>query len=253
LQNILQERRVRLFGILNGIDNEATNPEANPYLERNYSIRSLNLRAHNKLALQKKFNLKEDPAVPIFAFVSRFSDQKGISLFIETLEPLLTHTDFQLIVLGTGDSKYMTFFSELEKKYPQVATHLSFDPILPHMIYAGADVVLIPSRFEPSGLTQMEAMRYGAIPLVRSTGGLADSVTDYSPGKQTGTGFVFNAFDQYAFFAAFIRALETYKYKEAWTRMQKRAMSRNFSWDESAKAYLRLFRKAIAFNQERKK
>ncbi len=252
LQNLLQERRVRLFGILNGIDNDANNPETNPYLDRNYSIKSLSDRVRNKIALQKKFNLKEDASVPIFAFVSRFSEQKGISLFTETLEPLLTHLDFQLIVLGTGDSKYMTFFSELEKKYPQVATHLSFDPILPHMIYAGADVVLIPSRFEPSGLTQMEAMRYGAIPLVRGTGGLADSVIDYSPGKQTGTGFVFKEYDEYAFLAAFVRAHETFKYKLAWREMQKRAMSQNFSWDESAKEYVRLFKKAIAFNQEKK-
>ena len=252
LENILQERRSRLFGILNGIDYIINDPETNPHVEFKYSIKNIKERQKNKAMLQKKFNLEEDPNVPIFGIVSRLVEQKGFELLLDTIKPLLDNYKFQLIVLGSGDSKYLSFFSELEKQYHQVATHLSYDGALPHMIYSGADVILIPSRFEPSGLTQMEAMRYGALPLVRKTGGLADSVEGYYPDSHGGNGFVFEKFDKFAFFGAFVRALETYHYKTIWAAIQKRAMSANFSWNKSAVEYVSLFKKAIAFNKESK-
>lgn len=252
LDTILQERRSRVFGILNGIDYESNNPEENPHVENKYSIRSIDERAKNKAFLQRKFNLEEDPNIPIFASIGRLSEQKGLDLIADTIEPLLNNYKFQLIVLGTGDSRFLSYFGDLEKKYDQVATHLSFDRVLPHIIYSGADVILVPSRFEPSGLTQMEAMRYGAIPLVRKTGGLADSVEKYSPVTKTGTGFVFEKYDKFAFFGAMVEAIETFKYKDEWRKMQKRAMSSNFSWSKSAKEYVDLFNKAINFNKESK-
>lgn len=252
LDTLLQERRSHLFGILNGIDYQINDPETNSYIDFHYSDKNIQNRKKNKAALQRKFNLEQNDDVPIFAIVSRLSAQKGFDLLIETIEPLLLNYKFQLIVLGTGESVYLSLFGELDKKYDEVATHLSFDSMLPHAIYAGADVILIPSRFEPSGLTQMEAMRYGALPLVRKTGGLADSVIEYDPIKQIGTGFVFEKYDKYAFFGAFVQALETYKYKEAWTNIQERAMAANFSWDKSAKEYVDLFKKAIAFNNQPK-
>ena len=175
-----------------------------------------------------------------------------MDLIADTIEPLLNNYKFQLIVLGTGDSRFLSYFGDLDKKYDQVATHLSFDRVLPHIIYSGADVILVPSRFEPSGLTQMEAMRYGAIPLVRKTGGLADSVEKYSPITKTGTGFVFEKYDKFAFFGSMVEAIETFKYKDEWKKMQKRAMSSNFSWTKSAKEYVDLFNKAINFNKESK-
>lgn len=252
LDAILQERRSRVFGILNGIDYVSNDPMNNPHVEHKYNVKSLDERAKNKAVLQRKFNLDENPNIPIFAIVSRLSGQKGLDLLIEMVEPLLNNFKFQLIILGTGESRFLSFFGELDKKYDQVATHLSFDRVLPHIIYAGADVIMIPSRFEPSGLTQMEAMRYGAIPLVRKTGGLADSVEQYCPGSKTGTGFVFEKYDKYAFFGTIIEAIETYKYKDNWRGIQKRAMLTNFSWSKSAKEYVELFKKAINLNKEPK-
>ncbi len=246
LDALLQERRSHLYGILNGISYERYNPETNPYIEFKYNAKSLNMRRKNKKILQQKFNLKERRDTFVVAVVSRLNEQKGFDLVMETIEPLLNNFDFQFVVLGSGESKYLSFFEELGKKYPQVATHLSYDEILPHVIYSGADMIIIPSRFEPSGLTQMEAMRYGLVPLVRKTGGLADSVEDYNPQEQTGTGFVFEKYDQHAFFGTFIRALETYKYPAIWQRIQKRAMLADFSWEKSTKDYVELFKRALS-------
>ncbi len=252
LNNILQERRARVFGILNGIDYTTNDPMTNPHVEHKYNVRSLKERQKNKLYLQRKFNLEENVDIPIFAIVSRLSGQKGLDLLADTIEPLLTNYKMQLIVLGTGESRYLSFFGDLDKKYEQVGTHLSFDRALPHTIYAGADVIMVPSRFEPSGLTQMEAMRYGALPLVRKTGGLADSVEQYCPINKTGTGFVFENYDKFAFFGAVVQAIETFKHKDNWLGIQKRAMAANFSWSKSAKEYVDLFNKAINFNKESK-
>lgn len=245
LDAILKERRSRLFGILNGINYDLYNPETNPYVEFHYGAKELGTKNKNKKILQQKFNLPEQKDVFLVSIVSRLSEQKGLDLVMETIEPLLLNFDFQFIILGSGDSRYMSFFDELGKKYPQVATHLSFDPILPHMIYAGSDSILIPSRFEPSGLTQMEAMRYGAIPIVRKIGGLADSVTEYLPEENEGTGFAFERYDPYALYGTFARAFETHKHPKIWREIQKRAMAANFSWEKSAKEYIKLFDRAL--------
>lgn len=245
LDTLLQERRSRLFGILNGINYDNYNPETNPYVEYKYNSKDLDERLKNKKILQQKFNLPEREDAFVIAIVSRLTEQKGLDLVIEVIEPLLNNFDFQFVVLGGGDSKYLSFFEGLDKKYKNVATHLSYDDILPHVIYAGADSILIPSRFEPSGLTQMEAMRYGAIPIVRRVGGLADSVEDVDLKNNVGTGFVFNAYDHYALFGAFVRAFETYHYPKVWSEIQKRAMSANFSWEKSAKEYIKLFERAL--------
>lgn len=246
LDGLLQEKRSHLFGILNGINYDNYCPESNPHIEYKYSSKTLSERAKNKEVLQQKFNLPKRKDVFVVAIVSRLSEQKGLDLVMETMENLLENFDFQLVVLGSGASKYHFYFEELAKKYSQVATHLSFDNILPHIIYSAADCVLIPSRFEPSGLTQMEAMRYGAVPLVRKIGGLADSVKDYDPKTETGTGFSFENYDKFAFFGALIRALETYKYPKIWSGIQKRAMAENFSWEKSAKEYVKLFERALS-------
>lgn len=252
LENILQERRSHLFGILNGINDDSYDPETDPHINYKYSAKNIKERAKNKEILREKFNLPKGENKFVLGMAGRLSKQKGLDLLMEAIEPMLDNFDFELIVVGQGDSKYMSFFSDLEKKYPNIKTHLSYDAILPRFIFAGADAVLIPSKFEPCGLTQMEAMRYGAVPIVRKTGGLADSVEDYDPVKQTGTGFVFEKFDKYALFGIMIRALETYKYPKFWEGIQKRAMSANFSWSASAKKYEEIFRKAIDFNLQSK-
>ena len=250
LDNLLQERRSHLFGILNGINYDAYNPEVDSNIGFKYNAKNLKERAKNKEILRQKFNLPQGDNKFILGIVSRLSEQKGFDILMEAIEPMLNNFDFELVVVGQGDSKYMSFFSELEKKYPNIKTHLSYDAILPRAVFAGADAILIPSKFEPCGLTQMEAMRYGAIPIVRKTGGLADSVEDYNPTEQTGTGFVFEKFDKYALFGTMIRALETYKYPKFWEGLQKRAMSANFSWSASAKKYEEIFKKAIDFNSQ---
>jgi starch synthase len=251
LDELLRERRSRLFGILNGTDYSIYNPTTNSALVKNYNSRSLQKRRENKLALQKEFNLSIQPDTPLFSIVSRLTDQKGFGLLFETAEPLFRDFDMQLVIVGSGDAHFMSFFKALAEKYPlNVAGHFTFDEDLPHRIFSGADVVLIPSKFEPSGLTQMEAMRYGTVPLVRKTGGLADSVIDYDPKSQKGTGFVFETFDQYSFFGAVVRALETYRYPKVWQNIQRQGMRSDYSWSNSAKEYSYLFEKAIVFHAQ---
>ena len=189
--------------------------------------------------------------VPLFGIVSRLTDQKGFGLLMDAGESLLENFDMQLVVVGSGEGRFMNFFQELAKKYPQkVGIHLSYDEALGHMVYAGVDATIIPSRFEPSGLTQMEAMRYGTVPLVRKTGGLADSVVDYEPTNKTGTGFVFEKFDNRAFYGTMVRAIETYRYPEFWRDIQKRAMQADFSWTKSAREYVELFKKTIKYHHQ---
>ena len=249
LEDLLCERRGRLYGVLNGIDYGEWNPETDSHIGFNFNVKTTHKRIANKKILQQKFNLPVNNETFVAGIVSRFTEQKGFDLLIDTADALLRNFDMQLVVLGTGDGRYMGFFQDLQNRYPQkVACHLSFDASLPRIIYAGADTILIPSRYEPSGLTQMEAMRYGAIPIVRKTGGLADSVIDYNPTEQTGNGFVFEKFDHYAFYGTIIRALEAYKYKEFWAELQKRAMMADFSWEMSAREYGKLFEKAIALH-----
>ncbi|MCL5733640.1 MAG: glycogen synthase, partial [Patescibacteria group bacterium] len=251
LNDLLIERRARLFGILNGIDYDYYNPETDPQLDHKYSDSTLYKRNKNKIFLRKKFGMEQKENTPLFAIVSRLTDQKGFGLLFDTARSLLKNFNMQLIVLGAGDSSFVNFFQGLMSEYPKsVAGHFSYDDSLPRLILGSADVLLMPSKFEPSGLTQMEAMRYGAIPLVRKTGGLADTVTDYDPVNQKGTGFVFEPFDSYVFYGAIIRALETFKYPQYWEKIQKRAMREDFSWSSSAKEYLKLFEKAIFFHVE---
>ncbi len=245
LDDLLRERRSRLFGILNGLDYANYNPETDSSVEFHYGVKTLDERVKNKTVLQRKFGLPENKDLPVFGIVSRLTEQKGIGLLMDAGWPLINNFDFQLIVLGTGDAHFMSFFQELSAKFPKrVAHHFTYDEILPHLIYAGADAILIPSKFEPSGLTQMEAMRYGAVPIVRKTGGLADSVVNYDPKNQTGNGFVFKNFDHQDFYGTVVRALETYNYPEFWRELQKRTMEADFSWGKSAKEYVKLFEKA---------
>ncbi len=251
LDQLLQERRSRLFGILNGINYDNYDPETNPYVEYKYTASTLKEKVKNKKILQQKFNLPENKDAFVVSIVSRLTDQKGINLVMETIEPLLQNFDFQFVVLGSGDGHFSHFFSELDKKHKNVATHLSFDNVLPHTVYAGADAILIPSRFEPCGLNQMEAMRYGVVPIVRKIGGLGDSVKDHTSEEDPGTGFVFEHYDKSAFLGTFMRAYEIFKYPKIWQGIQKRAMAENFSWGKSAKEYEKLFLRALnQFNPE---
>ena len=254
LENLLQEKRAHLSGVLNGLDYESLNPETDVNLVINYSYRNPEERVKNKLELQARFNLPQDKDIPLFCIASRFVEQKGFDLFFSILEPLIRELKIQLVILGSGDAKYMGYFKELTEKLPtQVGAHLNFDTTLPRLIFGGADIILIPSKFEPCGLSQIEAMRYGVIPIVRQTGGLADSVIDWNPGTGKGTGFVFEHFDSLSLALTIARACEDYKNKPLWRKLQKQAMLQDFSWTKSAKEYSKIFTKALAYRKNNKK
>lgn len=246
LDELLRERKAVVSGIMNGIDYNLWNPETDPYVTQKYDESLVGKRAENKKALQERFGLPIREDSFLISSVGRLSKQKGLDLMFPIIHILLQELPMQLIILGEGESDIMGFFHDLETRFPdKVATHLKFDSILPHLVYAGSDVTIVPSRFEPCGLTQMEAMRMGSVPLVRKTGGLADSVEDYNPDHGTGTGFVFDKFDSSSLMIALIRASENFKDKTKWRQLQKRVMQKDFSWIHSAKKYAELFERAI--------
>ena len=247
LDDLLQEKRANVSGVLNGLDYESLNPETDVNLVANYNYKNLADRIKNKLELQARFNLPQNKDVPLFCIASRFVEQKGFDLFFNVLEPVIRELKIQLVILGAGDAKYMGYFKDLTEKLPdQVSAHLNFDTTLPRLIFGGADIILIPSKFEPCGLSQIEAMRYGVIPIVRRTGGLADSVTDFNPATGGGTGFIFDRFDSLSLALTMARALENYKNKSVWEKIQKQAMTQDFSWTKSAEEYSKIFNRALA-------
>lgn len=247
LENILREKRSKLCGILNGIDYETNDPATDGLLAAQFTSRKIEKRIENKLALQKKFGLAPGDNTFLVGIVSRLTRQKGFDLLEPIIDVFLNVTKGQLIAVGTGDTEIIDFFQSLEKKYPQqVRTHMQFDDSLPHLMFAGCDVFLIPSKFEPSGLTQMEAMRFGAVPVARKTGGLADTIEDFYPGKNQGTGFLFENMNSQEFLMALTRAFVNWRHVSEWKKLQKRVMEKDFSWNRSAHEYADLFRRAIA-------
>ncbi len=244
---LLRDRRDHLFGILNGIDYEVMNPATDPYLAATFDVEHLEKRAANKEALQREAGLPVAPNAPLVGVISRLTDQKGFDLISQVIDPLLNYTDMQFVLLGTGDQTYHDMFSRLAERYPkQAAAFLTFNAPLAQRIYGGTDMFLMPSRFEPCGLGQMIAMRYGSVPVVRATGGLADTVQDYDPRSGRGNGFTFQAYDAMALFATLVRALEIYKHPDLWQRLMRTCMSEDFSWSRSAQKYVDLYYRAIS-------
>jgi len=241
LNELLKERRAVLFGVLNGIDYDVYNPEKDKLIPYHFSSNSIEKRARNKIALQEKFNLEINPKKFLIGIVSRMDEQKGFDLIMQICNPLFENVDFQMVVVGGGDNKYRVFFQDIESRFSKrFGGHYFYDEILPRLVFAGADAILVPSRFEPSGLVQMEAMRYGTVPIVRKVGGLADSVNDFDGEK--GDGFVFNNYDPYALLVAIVRAEETFNNKKTWSSIVRRAMQADFSWEKSAQKYDELFK-----------
>jgi starch synthase len=230
-----------------GVSLKYGNPETDKIVRYNYSASDFSNRAKNKLILQDEFNLPKDKNIPIISYSGRLDNQKGLGLIADIGVALLTEFDIQLIVNGGGDPKYRDYFEYLAKKFPKkVGINLRPDFTMPRHIFAGADMILVPSKFEPCGMVQMEAMRYGCIPIVRATGGLADTVTDSE------TGFVFERYSSWSLFATIVRALEIYKREEIWNEMVANAMNHDFSWISSANEYLNLYNRAINLAHKRK-
>ncbi|MCP4200509.1 MAG: glycogen synthase [bacterium] len=246
LQDLLRERSDRLVGILNGVDYEEWNPHTDRFLEHHYSSEDLSGKRATKRATTERLGLGTDPRTPLLGIVSRLTAQKGFDIVIEPLRDVLAGGDAQLLALGTGESRYETAFQNLQHDFPgRVIYHRGYSEELAHLIEAAADVFLMPSKFEPSGLNQMYSLKYGTVPIVRRTGGLADAVELYEPATGRGTGFVFDHFTPDAFRWALGFALETYRDREAWERLMHNGMSRDYSWDRQGAVYLELYRQLI--------
>ncbi|MDB5841071.1 MAG: glgA [Herminiimonas sp.] len=233
-----------LAGILNGVDPGVWNPATDPAIATPYTSRSVSRKLECKVALQKETGLRVQNDAPLFCVVSRLTDQKGLNLVLAGLPELLRRGG-QLVLLGSGDAALEAAFQAAALANPEaVAVQIGYDEEKSHRIIAGGDVVLVPSRFEPCGLTQLYGLRYGTLPLVRRVGGLADTVVDCSLeniGDELATGFVFDAFSEDAFMAALRRAFALYGRKRDWTQVQKRGMKQEFSWDIAAQKYLALY------------
>ena len=239
LEQDLIKRQECLFGIINGIDYERFNPQTDPDIESNYSLGDILNKTKNKTALQKILKFPVNLGTPLLGIINRLTSQKGVDLVLGII-PELVKSDCQLVVLGVGDDEYEKKLKELSKKYPKnISANIRFDPILAQKIYAGADIFLMPSKFEPCGLGQMIAMRYGTPPIVRKTGGLAETV------KNKKTGFVFVKYNKESLLKSIEEALKFFKDKYGWKKMQKNAMSQDFSWEKSAKEYLKLYEKLV--------
>ncbi len=252
LDPLLRSRRDHLFGILNGIDYQEMNPATDRYIHTQFDCASLDKRAANKRALQERAHLPVRSDVPLIGMISRLADQKGFDLIAQIAQPLLAQ-GIQLVVLGIGDQHYHEIFQNLAARYPeQVAIFLTFNSELAQSIYAGSDMFLMPSRFEPCGLGQLIAMRYGSVPIVRSVGGLADTVQQYDPSTGGGNGFTFVNYDPWELFAAIVRALEVFRFKDIWRTLQQRGMNADHSWHASAVRYVDVYRNAIKFHKSGK-
>jgi len=240
----------KLYGILNGIDTELFDPEHDPLISATYGPEDLLGKREDRSRVRAELGLPDTEA-PLVAMVSRLYDPKGLDLLQEALPNLLA-LDLQLAVMGAGERVYEDMLHRAAQERPdRVAIRVGFDNGLAHRLYAGADILLMPSRTEPGGLAQLIALRYGTIPVVRSIGGLADSVTDFDPVAGTGTGFVFGPYDAWSFFAAVVRAVEDHKHVDAWRGLVRRAMAQDVSWERSARRYVQLYRTAVALHGER--
>ena len=238
LHYVLEQHKGKLCGILNGIDTAYYDPSSDPELYAHYSARSLKGKRADKEELQKLLGLPAKSDTPLLAVISRLVDHKGIDLIALAADDII-RKDVQLVVLGTGDSYYEQFFRGLAEKYPRnVAVRLAFDKSLAKKIYAGADIFLMPSRSEPCGLAQMIASRYGAVPVVRETGGLYDSIRDIGC-PDGGNGYTFAPYSVWELYQSVMRALEGYSHSETWESLVKTVMKWDFSWKKSAKQYIK--------------
>lgn len=245
LEGVVARRKDVLTGILNGIDVEAWDPESDPYIARYYDASRLAAKQDNKRALQSRMGLRDEPQTPLFGVVGRLTEQKGLDVMAEVAGELVG-LPAQLALLGAGDPALQREFQELAQRHPgQIAVQIGFDEGLSHQIEAGADIFVMPSRFEPCGLNQMYSQRYGTPPLVHGTGGLLDSVVDCTPATlkdRTATGFVFTPLDAPTLLENCRRAASAYADARIWRQLQKNGMQRDFSWEARAQQYLDLYR-----------
>ncbi len=242
LKDILAKRKKDLYGIVNGIDYKVWNPEKDKHIRKKYTVKNLDNKKINKEALAEKFNLEASDDIPIIGIIARMYDSKGFDL-IKKAFPELMKLNIQLVLLGTGDQKYHTFFDKMSSKYPgKFSCYLGFNDELAHVIESGADMFLMPSQYEPCGLNQMYSLVYGTVPIVRETGGLADTVINFDEKTEEGTGFMFKKYDDKEMLNEIKRAVKVYQNKKVWQKIMKAGMKSDFSWRSSAKKYVDLYK-----------
>ena len=247
LNNMLGLRYFDFYGILNGIDTDKFDPATDKAIYKNYTIKTVKTgKKANKEALLKEFDMDTED-VPLFGLVSRLVDQKGLDLLMPTIEDVITYSNAKFILMGSGDQVYEDFFRNMQNKYPnRFKCYIGYSDAVAQKIYAGWDLFLMPSKFEPCGLGQMIAMRYGTLPLVRETGGLKDTVIPFNQYTKEGTGFSFTNFNAHDLKNVMYLALNTYNNnKEVWQTLVKQAMEKDYSWNTSALSYFELYKKAL--------
>lgn len=246
LDGIIRKHDNKLVGIINGIDTKDFNPKLDPLIDYNYSVDSLDEKVKNKLSLQRYLSLEENPDIPMLGIVSRLVDLKGIDL-IEYALPEILNMGVQLVVLGTGDQKYEDMFRFFQRVFPdKLRSEIYFNEAMSRQVYAGADIYLMPSIAEPCGISQMISMAYGSLPVVRQTGGLADTVHYYGEDSYDSTGFVFSNINAHEFLYTCQKAVNIYKNKkDQWRALQENAMSQDLSWDNSSQIYIDNYEKLI--------
>ena len=246
IEGLLSFISSRMRGILNGIDTESYNPATDKYINHNFTAETIEKRRPNKITLQEELGLEVNRNALLMGVVSRLVEQKGIDLLLQILEKFMSYTDAQLVVLGTGDRKYETQLWQMASKFSgRMSIQLLYNDPLARRIYSGCDVFLMPSKFEPCGISQMLAMRYGCIPIVRRTGGLVDTVSHHDPVNEAGTGYCFDRYEPLDLYTCMVRAWEGFHYKEKWQELQQRAMSQNFSWIKSALEYIKMYKEVV--------
>jgi len=246
LEGLLSFISGKTKGILNGIDVDSYNPATDKAVKENFTPNSLAKRAINKAALQEELGLNVDSDVFLMSVVSRLVDQKGIALLLQIIDRFMAYSNSQLVVLGTGDRELETQLWQLAARFPgRMSVQLLYSDNLARRIYSGCDVFLMPSKFEPCGISQMLAMRYGCIPIVRRTGGLVDTVSHHDPMNQGGTGYCFDRYEPLDLFTCMVRASEGFIYKDKWQELQQRAMTQDFSWVKSALEYIKMYKEVL--------
>ncbi len=251
LEGVLQQRRDVLTGIINGVDYSTWNPATDPYLAQTYDVNTVETgKAACKAALQREFGLPTEPRTPLLGIVGRLTEQKGFDLITTVMQDWVRTSPAQWVVLGTGEPRFHQALTALADRYPQkVAVRVAYSDALAHRIEAGADVFLMPSRFEPCGLNQLYSLKYGTVPLVRATGGLADTVHDAtreSIEAGTATGFTFHEYSSLALAETLARVCQTYDIPSVWSKLVKTGMSQDWSWGRSAREYVTVYQQMLA-------